>query len=120
MPKPGQYTKSEFLIWDQSMEGTRWRALAFCRGCLLLEGEQDEQPYLPLSEDITVHCSGESSLPEITALYQEPLNSLALIDGIDNVPTVDKEEAEEWLMGTTDCVMPGPSHTIEIRWQKIS
>lgn len=118
MPKKGQYTKSEYFIWDQMVPGTRWNLRVYCRGCKLhLSGlPQDPQPYTPPVEHITRYCQSASSLPEIADLYRETPETLAFLDGIDNVPTDEKDEAEQWMMDTVACPMPGPSHEPYAVW----
>ena len=121
MPKRGQYTKSEYVIWEQMVPGDRWNLRVYCRGCktALVGLTEDDQPSVPLVEHLTWLCQGEVSLVDIGKLYQVPPETLAFLDGIDNVPTQDKEEVERWVMQTVDCPMPGPSHEPYAVWHRV-
>ena len=120
MPKQGQYTKSDYLIWDQIVHGTRWNLRVYCRGCLDgLQLEPDEQPYVPKAGDLTYYCQSEASLVDVAKLYAEPVDSLAFLDAVDNVPTEDKKEVEQWVIQTVDCPMPGPSHQPFAVWIRV-
>lgn len=121
MPKQGQYTKSEYLIWEQVVLGQRWNLRVYCRGCksATVGLVEDEQPSIPLVEDLTWYCQGEASLVDIAKLYTEPVETLAFLDGVDNVPTRDKLEVERCVMQTVACPMPGKSHEPYAVWSRV-
>ena len=118
MPRKGQFTKSEFLIWQQLVEGQRWALRVYCKRCLELgEGETDEQPYVPNMDDLHWYCTDQSLL-DVQELYNQPLNSIALLDGVDNVPEQEMGQVEREFLDSVDCPMPG--HDVkEARWVRL-
>ncbi len=121
MPRTGQYTKSDFLIWDQNVVGARWNLRVHCSGCAdgLAGLVEDPQPYVPNVEDLTWFCQGEASLVDIRKLYRVPVDSLSLLDGVDNVPTGDKEEVESWFLSSVSCPCSGDSHVPRAEWHRV-